>query len=211
MKSLIKVVLTVSILTLSGLGLAFSEGGEGDKYFEASVGYMAPDQIDGGIRLGLLFGQRIDSISSINGYVNYFSSSLQSQIYEETNGGFEGNLSINQSSVNLFVFMLNFRAEFPDPIIDLFVPYAQVGAGYEFMLASYTQPGLAAQTELFLGNFAAFNIEAGCRLKLGESSYIFAQVGYNIQKLGYTDSSQNTLLVDAGGFYGQAGVGFKIR
>jgi hypothetical protein len=165
-----------------------------------------------GFRGGLLYGLRIDNVVSLNTSVDYYRAS-----YQSTASNISANISSTQLSsetlANLFVGMVNLRIDIPFAIADVVEPYVQLGTGYEIMVNTYKQT-TGDQNYVFIGDFLAFQLEAGARYKLGDKSYLFGSLGYNFATVVKSRNPNDTLIVgekiDVGGLSFLLGIGFKL-
>lgn len=204
----------VLIVLLCGIGSGFSAGNVNtEPYIEARIGAMFPWGTGPGFRGGAIYGIRIDSMVSMNFGLDYYRASYTTAATNKASGAITTTGISSETLANLFMGMINLRIDIPVMIADVIQPYVQIGTGYEILINTYKKTS-SDETLGFIGDFLAFQLEAGAHYNLGEKSYLFATLGYNFATVSRIDNTSSSEIIgqkiDVGGFSVLLGIGFKM-
>jgi opacity protein-like surface antigen len=184
------------------------------KYVEIRLGAMDPWGTGLGFQGGLTGGFRIDQVVSLNLNFDYYRANYITFVQESSSSGSINQTQISsQTTANLYLLFINARVDIPYMIADFIQPYAQFGIGYDLLYNTY-QTTSGNQTDLFAGDFIAFQLEVGAQASLGEKTYVFLTIGYDFSSVEKSPNPSDTLAVaeniNVGGFSVLIGIGFKL-
>ncbi len=212
-----KIILAVSIffILFAASSYADDEAVPTKDYIEIRLGFADPWDAGLGFKGGVLAGYRFDKVVSINADLDYYRASFTTPAGETNTGtGFINSTSLaSQTTANLYMLFVNVRVDIPYVIADVIQPYIQAGVGYDMMYNTYENIS-NTQSDLFAGDFLAFQIEIGGQIALGEMTYLYLMAGYMFSDVEKSQNPNDTLSVlkeiNVSGFSVLCGIGFKL-